>query len=112
MKLKVKNLGPIKQGEIDLSKRFSLFVGYNNSGKTYMSQVAWSAFDVCVDMNLLSHHENIEVIKDFRDEPIFSLDDHVLQKYIDNLADKIKQKAIKNFNSNIENNHFSKIEIL
>ena len=42
MKLRVNNLGPIKQGEIDLSKRFSVFVGYNNSGKTYMSQVVWS----------------------------------------------------------------------
>ena len=44
MKLSVKNLGPIKQGEIDLSKRFSVFVGYNNSGKTYMAQVIWTMF--------------------------------------------------------------------
>ncbi len=45
MKLRVKNLGPIKQGEIDLSKRFFVFVGYNNTGKTYMAQVLWSVLD-------------------------------------------------------------------
>lgn len=45
MKLKVKNLGPIRQGEIDLDKRFYVFVGYNNSGKTYMSQLLWSLVD-------------------------------------------------------------------
>ncbi len=44
MKLSVKNLGPIQKGEIDLSKRFYVFVGYNNSGKTYMSQLLWSVF--------------------------------------------------------------------
>jgi len=41
MKLKIKNFGPIKKGEIDLSKRFYVFVGYNNSGKTYMAQLIW-----------------------------------------------------------------------
>ncbi len=45
MKLKVKNLGPIRQGEIDLDKRFYVFVGYNNSGKTYMSQLLWCLID-------------------------------------------------------------------
>jgi predicted ATP-dependent endonuclease of OLD family len=45
MKLKVRNLGPIRQGEIDLDKRFYVFVGYNNSGKTYMSQLLWSLID-------------------------------------------------------------------
>ncbi|MDX2303959.1 MAG: AAA family ATPase [Microscillaceae bacterium] len=45
MKLKVRNLGPIQKGEIDLSKRFYVFVGYNNSGKTYMSQLLWTIFE-------------------------------------------------------------------
>ncbi len=45
MKLVVKNLGAIKKkSEIDLTKRFYTFVGYNNSGKTYISQVIWYLF--------------------------------------------------------------------
>lgn len=44
MKLIVKNLGAIKEGTIDLSKRVYLFVGYNNSGKTYMSKLIFKIF--------------------------------------------------------------------
>jgi AAA15 family ATPase/GTPase len=45
MQLIIQNLGSIKQGQIDLSKRFYIFVGYNNSGKTYVSQLLWSLFN-------------------------------------------------------------------
>jgi hypothetical protein len=44
MKLIVKNLGAIKEGTIDLSKKVYLFVGYNNSGKTYMSKLIFKIF--------------------------------------------------------------------
>ena len=71
MKLKVRNLGPIRQGEIDLDKRFYVFVGYNNSGKTYMSQLLWSlvnevtreAFDKVLELNMpfgINIEQNIE----------------------------------------------------
>lgn len=43
MEIAVKNFGPIKSGSIDLSKRFYVFVGHNNSGKTYMANLVWSA---------------------------------------------------------------------
>ena len=34
---------PISQKcEIDLSKKFTIFVGKNNSGKTYVSQLIWA----------------------------------------------------------------------
>lgn len=45
MQLIIHNLGPIKQGEIDLAKDFYVFVGYNNSGKTYMSHLFWALFN-------------------------------------------------------------------
>ena len=45
MQLIINNLGPIKQGEIDLAKNFYVFVGYNNSGKTYMSHLFWTLFN-------------------------------------------------------------------
>ncbi len=45
MKLKVHNLGPIKKGEVDISKRFMMFVGYNSSGKTYVSKLIWHLYD-------------------------------------------------------------------
>ncbi|HAN75998.1 MAG TPA: hypothetical protein DCQ63_18280 [Planktothrix sp. UBA8402] len=47
MELLIKNFGPIKNNDqsIDLSKRFYVFVGYNNTGKTYVSQVLWAIFN-------------------------------------------------------------------
>ena len=39
MKLKVTNLGAIKEGEIDLSQKFIVFCGPNGTGKTYLSYV-------------------------------------------------------------------------
>lgn len=39
MKLIIENLGIIKQAEIDLSKKFTLFCGRNSTGKTYASYV-------------------------------------------------------------------------
>lgn len=44
MKLHIQNLGPIKEATIDLSKRFYTFVGYNNTGKTYLAQLIWKVF--------------------------------------------------------------------
>ncbi len=35
MKILVKNLGAIKQAEIDLSKKLTVFCGPNGTGKTY-----------------------------------------------------------------------------
>lgn len=46
MKLKIKNLGPLtKGGTIDLDRRFYVFVGKNNSGKTYVANVLWSLLE-------------------------------------------------------------------
>lgn len=39
MKLNIENLGIIKQAEIDLNKRFTVFCGRNSTGKTYASYV-------------------------------------------------------------------------
>lgn len=44
MKLVVKNFGPIKEAVIDLSKKHYFFVGYNNTGKTYMSKLIYDIF--------------------------------------------------------------------
>ena len=47
MKLLVKNFGPIINNTqtIDLSKKFYVFVGHNNSVKTYLSQLLWAVFN-------------------------------------------------------------------
>lgn len=72
MKLVVKNLGAIKKkSEIDLTKRFYTFVGYNNSGKTYISQVIWYLFrqfylDFFPEAKLLNSNNIEELLKDYK----------------------------------------------
>lgn len=44
MKLHLQHFGPIQDATIDLTKKIYVFVGYNNSGKTYLSQLIWSIF--------------------------------------------------------------------
>ncbi|MCA9704921.1 MAG: hypothetical protein KDK70_03615 [Myxococcales bacterium] len=42
MLLRVTNLGPIREAELDLAKPLIVLVGPNNSGKTYLAWVAYS----------------------------------------------------------------------
>lgn len=44
MKLKISNLGAIREGEIDLSQQFIVFCGPNGTGKTYLSYVIYGLF--------------------------------------------------------------------
>jgi len=75
MKLIIKNLGPIKNNTqaIDLSKDFFVFVGQNNSGKSYVSQLLWAIFNEdiihkfartnveIIDNQIVENINNIEV---------------------------------------------------
>ena len=46
MNLVFHNLGPLKGRQvIDLTKRFYVFVGENNSGKTYTAQLLWAVLN-------------------------------------------------------------------
>lgn len=69
MKLIINKFPPITQRcEIDLSKKLTLFVGHNNSGKTYISQLIWGIFDdinlkeliSCTNDNFISQEDIIE----------------------------------------------------
>ncbi|MTJ12476.1 ATP-binding protein [Anabaena sp. UHCC 0187] len=75
MKLIIKNLGPIKNNTqaIDLSKDFFIFVGRNNSGKSYVAQLLWAIFNQdiihkfartnveIIDNKIVENINNIEV---------------------------------------------------
>ena len=78
MKLIIKNLGPIQNNKqaIDLTKRFYVFVGKNNSGKTYVSQLLWTIFNQetihkfanQIDIQLNFEENKIEISKEIIDE--------------------------------------------
>ena len=42
MRIQIKNLGNVEYGDLDISKRLTVFCGPNNTGKTYVSYVIYS----------------------------------------------------------------------
>ena len=42
MKIKIEELGPIRKADINLDKKFTLFCGYNGTGKTYLSYLIYA----------------------------------------------------------------------
>ncbi len=42
MKININNLGNLKQGTFDISKKLTLFCGPNNTGKTYVSYIVYA----------------------------------------------------------------------
>ena len=58
MKLLINSFLPIDQeSKIDLSKKLLVFVGENNAGKTYISKIIWSIFNID---NLILHRGDID----------------------------------------------------
>lgn len=55
MIFRIENVGPLREAEVDLSKRLIVLTGPNNTGKTYL---AWSVYGLCVSR----HRENSALI--------------------------------------------------
>ncbi len=102
MKLKVKNLGPIRQGEIDLDKRFYVFVGYNNSGKTYMSQLLWSLVDKdtreSFDRNVLEKNMSFDINIPEIDGQKIAISLEQIKKFYSNTNDFYKKDFLEKLN--------------
>lgn len=101
MKLQVQNLGPIRSGEIDLSKRFYVFVGYNNSGKTYMSQLLWG-----INQNIMHDFPNSNLLEQLMQNSLYWDVNivHQKDKYIELFSDFLSKELLPQyFNSDKKN---------
>lgn len=130
MKLLINHFPPITQRcEIDLSKKLTLFVGQNNSGKTYLSQLIWGINKYAMHYNhlkpfkFISHYKNKEYQVDLNTKLLKQLSkrftEYILDEVINKLFKKdldcdikiiIEEKDIKNisFHYNEENISISK----
>ena len=92
MKLLIKDLGPIKNNKqtIDLSKKLYVFVGANNSGKTYVSQLLWTVFneDIIYEFARETEFEEIDLSSD-RIEISEKLLSNILEKFSSFLESKL-----------------------
>jgi len=107
MQLLIKNFGPIKEGKIDLTKKFDLFVGYNNSGKTYVAQLMWAIFHPATKMKFV---ENLRKEKNelFNIGPVdgrVEIDDELIQKLLLEYSNFLINETIPEI-FNIRKDHF------
>jgi len=88
MKLIINNFPPITQKcEIDLSKKLTLFVGKNNSGKTYLSQLIWG-----INKYAIHYHSPT---------PSEIIIDNKINNYIIKLNQQLLEQLSKNFTNYI-----------
>ena len=91
MKLILNNIASINQkSEIDLSRKILIFVGENNSGKTYIAQLIWAIF------NILNVKNDIDI--EFSNTKIED------NKYIININKKDLKKISEVFSNYIKEN--------
>ncbi len=84
MEILIKNLGSIRNNKqtIDLSKKLYVFVGNNNSGKTYVSQLIWTIVNEEIHQKF-AHQLNLDF--DFKVDSFEinkELIDDILNKYL------------------------------
>lgn len=112
MKLQINKFLPISQKcTIDLSKKITLFVGKNNSGKTYLSQLIWAInnFDINEDRYFAFEHIQpiefikLEDVKNSNQELSIQIDEKQLGIISKNYTTYIeKQKANELFKKDME----------
>lgn len=91
MKLVFNNLGAIKSGEIDMDRQFYLFVGYNNSGKTYLSKLLFTIFHDDT-MQGFPNEELVVKIGDAISENKIELTNDFVTNLLDGFAKHIESK--------------------
>ena len=92
MKLIVINFGSIKNNpqSIDLSRDFFIFVGRNNSGKTYVAQLLWTIF-------------NEDIIHKFAKNNVDIIQDNILKNTNQvELNEKLIDKILKSYSTFLE----------
>ncbi|GCA80009.1 AAA family ATPase [Microcystis aeruginosa] len=101
MELLIKNLGSIRNNNqtIDLTKKFYTFIGYNNSGKTLVSQLLWTIFNHD-NIRKFSENNQIDSLVIDSEKPIKKIT--INQKLIDEILNKfsrfIEKEVVNTYN--------------
>ncbi len=101
MELVIKNLGSIKNAKIALDKKFYVFIGYNNTGKTYLSQILWSLFDNEIYNDFIKKHSYEELVLT---NGQFKLEATILRRILKDFSKYFKLHVIPNI-FNIAKDH-------
>lgn len=111
MKVQVKELGAIKEGVVDLSKKLNVFCGPNGTGKTYM---AYAIYGLLKNQLIVGSDEGL--VKTLIDNKNFEykIDFERLKRYRENLANNFKEDfdSLFGIGDKLAEEYFSKTELL
>ncbi|MEB3882205.1 AAA family ATPase [Lyngbya sp. CCY1209] len=101
MKVLIRNLGPIRGNTqtIDLSQRFYIFVGLNNSGKTYVAQLLWTIFNQDVIRKFARSHTWEEI--PWEREGVVALTPELIDNILIRYANFLEQQIISTLNADL-----------
>ncbi len=105
MELLVENLGVIKKAKIDLNKNFYLFVGYNNTGKTYLAQLMWNIFNYSLRKKFIED-VNTKNIFNFTDS--FEIEKELIDKLLQKFSKFLRESTVQLFNSDRNSSFITK----
>ena len=86
MKIHIKELGAVKEGTIDLSKKLNVFCGPNGTGKTYMAYVIYGLLKS--QMHVGANEELVKELIEKR-KTNYNLDFDALNKYRKSIIDNL-----------------------
>ncbi|WP_152614063.1 MULTISPECIES: AAA family ATPase [unclassified Leisingera] len=101
MKLKINNVGRISKGEIE-PKPLTMFVGQNDSGKTYAASTMWALLRHINRPETRAFTNNIPGLKDFISTSTGGDSGHFEFSAGPKDVKKIRDNTVKSFNKNID----------
>jgi rRNA-processing protein FCF1 len=97
MRLTVKNLGPISEASVDLSKDLIVLTGENNTGKTYLAYVIYwlYAFRNWSSFRFINEDSTIEGIKDLEAINVRAFFETYYNQILDELHDHLSSRDLR-----------------
>ncbi|MFY7810614.1 MAG: AAA family ATPase, partial [Flavobacterium sp.] len=88
MKVQINNLGAIKEGTIDLSKKMNVFCGPNGTGKTYLAYAIYGLLKTQIHVG-----SNKELVKNLIDKKkyLYAIDFTAINQYRNLLITNFKE---------------------
>ena len=111
MKIEVKNLGVIEEGEVDLGKKINIFCGYNGTGKTYYSYLIYGLLKR--REHLLLSRNDFAIESSIGDGERNKIDFNILSKYREMMIREAKNEIDEVFGVgyDVAREIFSKTEL-
>lgn len=109
LKIKFKNLGPLKKGEVTI-RNMTIFCGKNNTGKTYVNYLIYSILETLKDYRTSLNLNIDQLFKEGVQEiDVVSLFDNNFDRIVKEIANEVKENLYKVFNS--KKDFFEELEL-